>query len=219
AQQDRFAITTMSRVLEVSRSGYYAWTARHASPRAREDGELGLCIKSIHEQSRGTYGAPRIHAELSAHGRHVGRKRVARLMREKGMRGASRRKWITTTARDRAAVVAPDLVKRNFRAQGPNKLWVADITYVPTWARFLYVAVVLDAWSRRVVGWAFALHLRVELVLAALEMAIRQRQPQAVVHHSDHGSSTPRLPSAIGAEKQACSHRWEVSVTRTTTRC
>jgi len=188
AQQDRFAITTMSRVLEVSRSGYYAWTARHASPRAREDGELGLCIKSIHEQSRGTYGAPRIHAELSAHGRHVGRKRVARLMREKGLRGASRRKWITTTARDRAAVVAPDLVKRNFRAQGPNKLWVADITYVPTWARFLYVAVVLDAWSRRVVGWAFAVHLRAELVLAALEMAVRRRQPRAVIHHSDHGS-------------------------------
>jgi putative transposase len=109
-------------------------------------------------------------------------------MREKGLRGVSRRKWTTTTVRDRAAVLAPDLVKRDFRAQGPNRLWVADITYVPTWAGFLYVAVVLDAWSRRVVGWAFARHLRAELVLAALEMAIRQRQPWAVVHHSDHGS-------------------------------
>jgi putative transposase len=188
AQQNRFAITAMSRVLEVSRSGYYGWADRQPSPRTREDAELAECIKSIHEQSRGTYGAPRIHAELSASGRHIGRKRVARLMRENGLRGVSRRKWIRTTTADRAAAVAPDLVKRDFRAQGPNQLWVADITYVPTWVRFLYVAVVLDAWSRRVVGWAFALHLRVELVLAALEMAVRRRQPQAVIHHSDRGS-------------------------------
>ena len=188
AQEDRFPITTMSQVLEVSRSGFYAWTARRPSRRAREDVELAQRIQSIHEQSRGTYGAPRIHAELSASGTQVGRKRVARLMREKGLRGVSRRKWITTTVRDRAAIVAPDLVKRDFRAQGPNQLWVADITYVPTWSRFLYVAVVLDSWSRRVVGWAFAVHLRVELVLAALEMAIRRRQPRAVIHHSDQGS-------------------------------
>jgi putative transposase len=109
-------------------------------------------------------------------------------MRQKGIRGVSRRKWTTTTVRDRAALVAPDLVKRDFRAQGSNQLWVADITYVPTWAGFLYLAVVLDAWSRRVVGWSFAGHLRVELVLAALEMAIRRRQPRAVIHHSDQGS-------------------------------
>jgi putative transposase len=187
-QQHRFPIAMMSRVLEVSRSGYYAWTARSPSRRACEDTALKRCIKSIHEQSRGTYGAPRIHAELAARGVRVGRKRVARLMREQGLRGVSRRKWIRTTVRDRAAAVAPDLVKRNFRARGPNQLWVADITYVPTWTRFVYVAVVLDAWSRRVVGWAFAMHLRVELVLAALEMAVRRRQPSAVVHHSDRGS-------------------------------
>jgi putative transposase len=187
-QEDRFSITTMSRVLGVSRSGFYAWEGRRPSRRACEDAELGQRIRGIHEQSRGTYGAPRIHAELASGGTRIGCKRVARLMREKGLRGVSRRKWTTTTVRDPTAVVAPDLVRRDFRAQGPNQLWVADITYVPTWARFLYVAVVLDAWSRRVVGWAFAVHLRVELVLAALEMAVRRRQPRAVIHHSDQGS-------------------------------
>lgn len=187
-QQHRFPIATMSLVLEVSRSGYYAWMSRNPSRRAREDMELKRDIKIIHERSGGTYGGPRIHAELAAGGVHVGGKRVARLMRELGLRGVSRRKWIRTTARDPAAEVAPDLVNRDFRAQGPNQLWVADITYVPTWSRFVYVAVVLDAWSRRVVGWAFAMHLRTELVLAALQMAVRRRQPKAVIHHSDHGS-------------------------------
>jgi putative transposase len=197
SQEDRHSIATMSRVLEVSRSGFYAWAGRRPSRQAREDSELGQRMQNIHEQSRGTYGAPRIQAELAASGMHVGRKRVARLMRGTGIRGVSRRKWTTTTVRDRTAVVAPDLVKRDFRAQGPNQLWVADITYVPTWSRFLYVAVVLDAWSRRVVGWAFAMHLRMELVLAALEMAVRRRQPVAVIHHSDQGSQYTSL--AFGA--------------------
>ena len=197
AQEDRHTIAMMSRVLEVSRSGFYAWTSRRPSRRAREDSELGQRIQNIHEESRGTYGAPRIYAELADSGTHVGRKRVARLMRGNGIRGVCRRKWTTTTVRDRATVVAPDLVKRQFQANGPNQLWVADITYVPTWAGFLYVAVVLDVWSRRVVGWAFALHLRVELVLAALEMAVRCRQPVAVIHHSDQGSQYTSL--AFGA--------------------
>jgi putative transposase len=188
SQKAQYSVATMSRLLEVSRSGYYAWAERRPSQRACQDSVLSAGIQRIHEYSRGTYGAPRIHAELESEGTHIGRKRVARLMREKGLQGVSRRKWMTTTVRDRAAVLAPDLVKRNFRAQGPNRLWVADITYVPTWAGFLYAAVVLDAWSRRVVGWAFARHLRAELVVTALEMAIRQRQPWAVVHHSDHGS-------------------------------
>jgi len=187
AQEHRFPIARMSRVLEVSRSGFYAWSNRRPSQRAREDGRLAAEIRKIHEESHGTYGAPRIHAELRARGTHVGRKRVARIMRQEGIRGASRRRWTCTTVRDRRAAVAPDLVKRDFRAQGPNQLWVADITYVPTWAGFLYVAVVLDAWSRRVVGWAFATHLRVELVLAALQMAVRRRQPRGVIHHSDQG--------------------------------
>jgi len=188
AHEDQYPISAMSRVLEVSRSGFYAWLGRPPSGRAVEDVQLGQRIQDIHEQSRGTYGCPRIHAELTAQGQSVGHNRVAHLMRQKGIRGVSRRKWTTTTVRDRAALVAPDLVKRDFRAQGSNQLWVADITYVPTWAGFLYLAVVLDAWSRRVVGWSFAGHLRVELVLAALEMAIRRRQPRAVIHHSDQGS-------------------------------
>jgi putative transposase len=187
AQEHRLPIAEMSRVLEVSRSGFYAWSTRRPCRRACEDTHLSTEIRRIHEQSHGTYGAPRIHAELAASGRQVGRKRVARIMRQEGLRGVSRRKWIRTTVRDPRAAVAPDLVKRDFRAQGPDQLWVADITYVPTWAGFLYVAVVLDAWSRRVVGWAFAVHLRVELVLAALEMAVRRRQPTAVIHHSDQG--------------------------------
>ena len=129
-----------------------------------------------------------MHAELVADKIAVGSKRVARLMRRAGLQGVSRRKWTTTTVRDRDARPAPDLVKRTFTAAGPNRLWVADITYVPTWAGFLYLAVVLDAWSRRIVGWAMATHLRTELVLDALNMAVGQRRPAEVIHHSDQGT-------------------------------
>src|SRR5262249_9396859 len=144
-------------------------------------------IRTIHERARGTYGAPRIHAELAAQGVRVGRKRVARLMRTAGVAGVSRRRHVWTTRRDPAARPAPDLVQRAFTAAGPNRLWVADITYIATWAGFLYLAVVLDAWSRRVVGWAMATHLRTELVLDALNMAVWQRRPRQVIHHSDQG--------------------------------
>jgi putative transposase len=145
-------------------------------------------MNAIHERSHGTYGAPRVHAELEAEGIQVGRKRVARLMRTAGLVGVSRRKWITTTVRDRHARPAPDLVERNFVAPGPNRLWVADITYIPTCAGFLYLAVVLDAFSRRIVGWAMETHLRTELVLEALNMALAQRRPAGVIHHSDQGT-------------------------------
>jgi putative transposase len=177
----------MCRVLGVSASGYYAWRVRPPSARAREDGQLLECILAIHAGSRGTYGAPRVQAELRAQGVCVSRKRVARLMRQAGLRGVSRRRFAVTTVRDKGSVPAPDLVERDFEAAGPNQLWVADITYIPTWAGFLYLAVVLDAWSRRVVGWAMATHLRTELVLDALGMAVRQRQPRGVIHHSDQG--------------------------------
>ena len=180
-------IATMCRVLGVSPSGYYAWQQRAPSARAQQDAELTMKLHTIHLESRGTYGAPRVHAELAAQGIHVGRKRVARLMRAAGVRGVSRRKWVTTTTRDPEARPAPDLVQRDFHADGPDRLWVADITYVPTGAGFLYLSVVLDAWSRRVIGWAMATHLRTELVLAALDMALAQRQPHDVIHHSDHG--------------------------------
>jgi putative transposase len=174
-------------VLGVSTSGYYAWCTRPASARAQADAALREQIRAIHERSRGTYGVPRIDAELAAQGVHVGRKRVARLMRAAGLAGVSRRKRWNTTRRDAAARPAPDLVDRNFTAAGPDQLWVADITYIPTWAGFLYLAVVLDAWSRRVVGWAMATHLRTELVLEALNLALTQRRPTDVVHHSDQG--------------------------------
>jgi putative transposase len=182
-----YSITTMCRVLGVSPSGYYAWQFRAPSARAQRDAELTMTIHTVHLESRGTYGAPRVHAELAAQGIHIGRKRVARLMRAARVQGVSRRKWVTTTTRDPDARPAPDLVHRDFTTDGPDRLWVADITYVPTGTGFLYLAVVLDAWSRRVIGWAMAPHLRTELVLAALDMALEQRRPQRVIHHSDHG--------------------------------
>jgi len=180
-------IATQCRVLGVSASGYYAWAVRPASARATADAALMEQLRVIHTRSRGTYGERRVHAELAALGVHVGRKRVARLMRKLGLAGVSRRKGTRTTVRDRDARPAPDLVDRDFTAAGPDRLWVADITYIPTWAGFLYLAVVLDAWSRRVVGWAMATHLRTELVLDALNMALTQRRPTDVIHHSDQG--------------------------------
>jgi putative transposase len=145
-------------------------------------------IRKIHDKSRGTYGSPRVHAALQADGIHVGKKRVARLMKEAGLRGASRRKRPSTTVRDDSRRAVPDLVDRDFTASGPDELWVADITYVPTQEGYLYLAVVIDAYSRKVVGWEMAGHLRSELVLEALNMATEQREPEETVHHSDQGS-------------------------------
>ncbi len=144
-------------------------------------------IRAIHKRSRGTYGAPRIHAELKDEGVRVGRKRVARLMREAGLRGVSRRKRPTTTLPGPSSREASDLIKRDFAAEHPDELWVADITYVPTGEGWLYLSVVLDAFSRRIVGWAMADHLRTRLVLKAFEMAVEQRSPEHVIHHSDRG--------------------------------
>ena len=187
AHQALHRVTTMCRVLGVSPSGYYAWRQRPMAARTRADVELTAYIDEIHRTSRGTYGAPRVHAELAALGIHVGGKRVARLMRALGVCGVSRRKRPRTTLRDQAHRPAPDLVARDFAAAGPDRLWVADITYIPTWAGFLYLAVVVDAWSRRVIGWAMESHLRTELVLTALDMAVEQRRPADVIHHSDKG--------------------------------
>ena len=182
-----FSIRAMCRVLEVSASGYYAWRRRLISVRKREDQQLQQRIRTIHLLSRETYGAPRIHMELRDEGTRISRKRVARLMKNAALRGVCRRKSTVTTRRDRAARPAADLVDRQFMADKPNTLWVADITYVPTWAGFLYLAVVLDVWSRKIVGWAMATHLRASLVTAALNMAIAQRRPAGVIHHSDQG--------------------------------
>lgn len=189
ANQAMYPVVTMCRVLELSPSGYYAWSDRAPSRRAIIDEVLLGRIGEIHACSRATYGAPRVHAELAAQSWYVGRKRVARPMRQAGLRGVCRRKWITTTVRWPDARPAPDLVERRFAAQAPDRLWVADITYIATWTGFVYLAIVLDAFNRRIVGWAMASHLRSELVLAALDMALGQRRPGGdVVHHSDQGT-------------------------------
>jgi len=185
--QADYPIASMCRLLGVSSSGYYAWMKRRPSRRAERDAALIGEIRAAHAASRGTYGAPRIHAELTAKGMRVGRKRVARLMSQTGLAGVSRRKFVVTTVKSDSRQ-APDLVERDFTASVPDRLWVADITYVPTWAGFLYLAVVLDAFSRRIVGWSMATTLATRLVLDALNMALMTRRPSEVIHHSDQGS-------------------------------
>ena len=187
AYRATFPLAAMCRVLGLSPSGYYDWLKRPPSARTRRDVELQGKILLIWGGSRETYGCPRIQAELQAAGERVSRKRVARLMRDLGIQGVTRRRFKTaTTKKDAKARPAPDLVNRNFSAGGPDQLWVADITQVSTWAGWLYLAVVLDAWSRRIVGWAMAPHMRAELVEGALAMAISNRKPKGrVVHHSD----------------------------------
>ena len=188
AYQAQFATRTMARVLGVSTSGYYAWLKRPPSAKAKEDAVLAARVRASHERSRGTYGVPRVTADLVGEGFDVGRTRVARLMRECGLAGVSRRKRPKTTRRAPAARPAPDLVERNFTAEAPNRLWVSDITYVPTDTGFLYLAITLDVFSRRIVGLAMHPSMESGLVVRALNMAVEQRRPERVVHHSDQGS-------------------------------
>ena len=204
--QAEFSITAMCRVLEVSPSGYYAWRNREPSARKQHDAVLGERVKAIHADSDGTYGVPRIHAELKEEHVKVGAKRVARLMREHGLRGVCRRRSWKTTVRDERQRPAQDLVERDFSAEAPNQLWVADITYVPTWSGFLFLAVVLDVFSRRIVGWAMARHMRAELVLEALQMALSVRRPaHGVIHHSDQGSQYTSLAFGKRCEQHGVS--------------
>lgn len=194
AEKAIYPISLLCRVLKVSRSGYHAWFYRLPSRRKVEDSALTEQIREVHERSRGTYGYPRVHAELRALGVECGRRRVARLMREDGLRGCMRGKRRSTTRPDGDAVPAPDLVDRRFLAARPNRLWLADITYLPSREGFLYLAFILDACSRRIVGWAMANHLRTELVTAALEMALWRRDPApGLIHHSDRGSQYTAL--------------------------
>ena len=189
ANQADAQVRAMCRVLRVSASGYYAWRDRLPSPRSVANAVLSERIRQVHAESHQTYGMPRVRAELIDQGLVVSRKRVAALMRQHGIRGISRRRGFTvTTRRDVRQRPAPDLVQRKFEADGPDQLWVADMTYVPTWAGFIYLAVVLDVWSRRIVGWAIGENMTAELVLAALNMALQQRKPNEVIHHSDQGS-------------------------------
>ena len=179
----------MCRVLEVSTSGYYAWRKRRLSRRAREDEALMKEIRQIHQRSKGTYGAPRIHAQLAAKGTHVGCKRVARLMREDGLQARRRRRYKRTTQSRHNRPVAPNRLAQSFIASGPNKKWVTDITYIRTAEGWLYLSVVLDLFSRLVVGWAMEPYLNDILTRKALKMALAHRQPQpGLLHHSDRGS-------------------------------
>jgi putative transposase len=190
AHQAEFPVRMMCRVLGLSPSGYYAWLVRPPSARAVRDDELVVKLEAAWVENRRVYGRPRLFAELKdVAGERIGEKRVGRLMKRLGIVGVSRRaKGPKTTRRNPDARPAADLVDRNFSAEGPDELWVADITYIPTWAGFLFLAVVLDVWSRRVIGWAMGTHLRTELVLDALNMAVWQRRPEEVILHSDQGT-------------------------------
>jgi putative transposase len=194
AEKAQHPVSLLCSVLGVSRAGFYAWSGREPSARERCDRELLALIKEIHRDSDGSYGWPRVHAELRHRGVRASRKRVARLMREAGLSGLIRRRRGKTTIRVPGVRPAPDLVGRDFKAAGPNALWVADLTEVSTWEGKLYLAVVLDCFSRRCVGWAMAEHMRAQLVVEALEMAVWQRKPTpGLVHHSDQGSQYTAL--------------------------
>jgi putative transposase len=187
AERAHYAVAQLCRVLQVAPSGFYAWRHRPPSRRALANAALTEQIRTIHERSHCTYGAPRIHADLRAREKRVSRKRVARLMRVAGLAGRPPRRFRRTTVVDLKAQVQ-DLVQRQFTASAPDQKWFADITYVRTWEGWLYVAVLLDAYSRKVVGWAIADHLRTELATDALEMALTTRRPKpGLIHHSDRG--------------------------------
>ena len=195
AKKAEHSIKIMCRVLEVSRSGFHAWAARAPSKRAVADAALTGRIAEIHEDSLKTYGSPRVHAELRLEdGVRVGRKRVERLMRQAELSGQVKRRRGTTTIRVQGVRTAPDLVERDFAPTAADRLWCADITYIRTWEGWLYLASVMDCYSRRIVGWAIADHLRAELVVDALEMAVARRRPDpGLVHHSDQGSQYTSL--------------------------
>lgn len=190
AEKAQWPVRLMCRVLGVARSAYSDWAQREPSPRATEDAVLAVHIKAIHRRARGTYGSPRIHAELRAEGRLVGRRRVARLMRQHGLEGTPKRRFkgsTTDSAHDDR--VAENLLQREFSVQGPNQAWVGDITYLPTAVGWVYLAVLLDLYSRKVVGWALANHMQTELCLMAWAQAVATRAPEpGLVHHTDRGS-------------------------------
>ena len=179
----------MCKYLQVSCSGYYDWIKPRPCARAVANQQLLQQVRAVHAMSDHSYGMPRIRAELIDQGVRASRKRIARLMRQDKLQGISRRRsYCVTTERNKRQRPAPDLVQRNFTATGLNQVWVADMTYIPTWVGFVYLAVVIDVYSRKVVGWAFAQHMTCDLVISALNMALLMRQPESVIHHSDQGS-------------------------------
>jgi transposase InsO family protein len=203
-----YPLAWMCKQLKVSRSGFYAWGERGPSPRSQRDQQLSVKVAAVHAQSRGTYGGPSIRDELAKDGEQVATKRVARLMREQGLSGNPVKKFKRTTDSAHDRPVAKNLVKRRFEAQRPDQTWVTDITYIWTWEGFLYLATVIDIFSRRVVGWAVADNMRTELPLEALAMAVRDRRPApGLVHHSDRGSqyASREYRKALKAHGMKCS--------------
>lgn len=201
AERANYPVAMMCRLLAVSRAGYYEWRGREPSKRAKEDGVLTVKIAASHKRSRGTYGSPRILADLAEEGHRVGRKRVARLMTEQGLAGCRPRRYKATTDSDHADPVAANVVDRDFAPAGLDQVWAGDITYIRTWQGWLYLAVIIDLCSRRVVGWSIADHMRTELILNALNMAVGQRCPEGVVHHSDRGSQYTSKAQQAALEK------------------
>jgi transposase InsO family protein len=189
AQKAHFPVEFMCEQLEVSRSGFYAWAERPESARQQQDQQLAQQVEKAHRDSRGIYGSPRVHAELQAQGLKVSRKRVARLMGEQKLEARRRRRTVRTTDSNHSHPVAPNILERDFSPGQPNSTWATDITYVWTSEGWLYLAVVLDLFSRRVVGWSMSERIDTQLVLGALEMALEGRQPpKGLIHHSDRGS-------------------------------
>ena len=189
AEKADYPVSLLCRMLGVSRSGFHAWAGRAPSERALVDARLAERIGEIHKRSRESYGARRVHLDLREEGVRVGRKRVERLMRAAELSGYVKRRKYKTTIRVPGVRVAEDLVERDFNPAAPNRLWASDIKYVPTWQGTLYLASVIDCYSRRVVGWSMREQMPAELVVDALEMAISRRQPTGkLVDHSDQGS-------------------------------
>lgn len=208
AEKANFPVSFMCRELRVSRSGYYAWLAREPSKRSREEAELVGEIEAVHAASRGTYGSPRVHKALRSKGRPISRKRVARIMRKSGLAARGRRAFRRTTDSDHAFPTAPNLLVRRFVATAPNQVWVTDITYVETLEGWLYVAAIIDLFSRRVVGWGMSERIDRRLCLDALEMAVKARKPpRGLVHHSDRGSqyASTEYRRALRAHGMTCS--------------
>ena len=187
--QARWPVAVQCSVLEVSRSGYYRWRGRPESETRRANRMLSREIAEIHRDSRGIYGSPRIYLTLRRRGKTVGRNRVARLMREDGLKAKTKRRFKATTDSRHAHPVAPDRLHRDFTPEGPNRVWASDITYIWTLEGWLYLAVIMDLYSRGIVGWSMAERLTSPLVRDALQMALQQRRPPAgLLHHSDRGS-------------------------------
>jgi putative transposase len=203
ARKAEHSIKLMCRVLEVSRSGYHAWARRAPSARAVQDARLTVRIRELHALRRSVYGSPRIWADLVVDdGERISRKRVERLMRQAGLSGLIAKKYKATTIRVPGVRVADDLLDRDFAAQAPNRCWVADITYLRTWEGWLYLVAVQDLYSRRIVGWSMADHMRTELVTDALQMALAHRRPgRGLIWHSDQGSQFVSL--AFGQQARA----------------